>query len=416
MRSGSGGIAMAVALVAALAAATPARAEDPVRLEVTGEAAAGAQDARTRALDAAFAGAVSQALERLVDAQVQRRRGEDIARVTVRRARRFVRSYRVLEEGTRDERMQVRIAAQIDMDGLRAALAELGIEASAGDTAAPGPASGASNGAKIPAAPPGAPGALLLIRTHTAGSRPGSDDLEGGAAGQALARQVRELGFAVRGTGANRARPRSDDPRALPFDDDAAAEFGQQAGAACVVVAGLEIAPPVRIRGTRLHGAAGSARIRVLDVRSGAAEVVAEAEVSGGGFSGAPDAALEQAQSALGRQLAGAVADLMAGHFRPAVAAEGALLVEIRGHTGWQDIDAIMTHLARTSGIERVWPRRVGSALILAVDADVDGDRAQRRVASILEKLSLPAAALEVERTRQGLLITIEPRAAGSTP
>jgi hypothetical protein len=404
---------MAVALVAALAAAAPARAET-VRLEVTGEAPAGAEDARTRALDAAFAEAVSQALARLVDAQVQRRRSEDIASVTVRRARRYVRSYRVIEESTRAERVQVRIAAQVDMDGLRAALAERGIEVRPEATAAPAPSAGTEP------APRGAPGALLLVRVHVAGgsrSSPGNDE-DGGAAAQALARQVRELGFALRRTGADRARPQGvdGDAGALPFDDAAAAALAQEAGAACVIVAGLEMTPAVRIRGTRLHGAAGSARVRVLDVRSGVAEVVAEAEVSGGGFSGAPDAALEQAQSALGQRLAGAVAELMASHFRPVVAAEGALLVEVRGYTGWQDVDAIMTHLARTSGIERVWPRRVGGALILAVDTDVDGERAQRRVASILERLSLPAAALEVERTRQGLVLTIAPRPAGSTP
>jgi hypothetical protein len=420
MRTGSLGIAMAAALLAALAVATPAWAEDPVRLEVAGEAPASAQDARTRALDAAFAEAVTQALPRLVAPQVQRQRSEDIGRVTVRRARRFVSSYRVLEESTRGERLQVRIAAQVDLDALRAALADIGIEPRTGGTASPG-SPGTPGG--IEPAPRGAPGALLLVRTHVTGGGPAPGDDDGGAAAQGLARQARELGFAVRRpvlqSDASRARSRaaSDDARALPFDDDAAAELGQEAGAACVIVAGLELAPAVRIRGTRLHGVAGSARVRVLDVRSGAAEVVAEAEVSGGGFSNAPDTALEQAQSALGQRLLdGAVSELVASHFRPVVATEGALLVEVRGYTGWQDVEAIMTQLARTSGIERVWPRRVGSALILAVDTDADGERAQRRVASILERMSLPTAAFEVERTRQGLLLTIEPRPAGSAP
>jgi hypothetical protein len=405
MRSGSGGIAMAAALVAALVAATPARAET-VRLEVAGEAPASAEDARTRALDAAFAEAVSQALGRLVEASVQRQRSEDIARVTVRRARRFVRSYRVLDERAGAERVQVRIAAQVDMDGLRAALAEVGIAARPADAAASSPPG-------TEPAPRGAPGALLLVRAQVAGGSVSSAGPDGGVATQALARQIRELGFALRQGDEQRAQP-ANEPGALPFDDAAAAGLGQAAGAACVVVAGFEISPAVRIRGTRLHGTAGSARVRVLDVRSGVAEVVAEAEVSGGGFAGAAESALEQAQSTLAQRLAGGVAELVAGHFRPVVAAEGALLIEVRGHTRWQDVEAIMTHLARTSGITRVWPRRVGGSLILAVDTDAEGEREQRRVAAALSRLSLPAAALEVERTRQGLLVTIAPRAGGT--
>jgi hypothetical protein len=90
MRSGSGGIAMAAALVAALVAATPAWAET-VRLEVAGEAPASAEDARTRALDAAFAEAVSQALGRLVEASVQRQRSEEAAAHTLETGRRVLR-------------------------------------------------------------------------------------------------------------------------------------------------------------------------------------------------------------------------------------------------------------------------------------------------------------------------------------
>jgi hypothetical protein len=402
---------MVAALVAGLAigSAAPAWA-DTVRIEATGEAAAeatGGTEARTRALDAAFAEAVTQALARLVDGSVQRQRGEDIARVTVRRARRFVRSYRVLDEGTRGQRMEVRIAAQVDLDGLRAALAEIGIEARGGesggaDGATPAPAAGKA----------GASGALVLMRVEVVGSTQAS---LGTGAIEALERQVSELGFGLR-RASEAAGRRAGDGDALPFSDDAAAELGEEAQAACVLVVGLEVTPAVRVRGTRLHGAAGHGVIRVLDVRSGVAEVVAEAEVSGGGFADAPEAALERAASVLGQRLIGAVSPAMGAHFRPAVATEGALLVEIRGHTGWQQVSSIISQLARTSGIERVWPRRVGSgAVILAVDTDGDGERAQRRVASILERLTLPAAAISVERSRQGLALTIEVGESGRT-
>jgi hypothetical protein len=392
------------ALVAGLAVGTAAPAwADTVRIEAVGEAPAGA-DARTRALDAAFVEAVTQALARMVDGSVQRQRSEDIARVTVRRARRYVRSYRVLAEETRDQRMEVRIAAQVDLDGLRAALAEIGIEASDGADGAPlEPAAGKAGSS--------AQGALVLMRVEVAG---GTQASVSDGATEALERQVRELGFGLR-RAASGSRA-GDEDEVLPFADDAAAELGQEAQAACVLVVGLEVTPAVRVRGTRLHGAAGHGVIRVLDVRSGVAEVVAEVEVSGGGFADAPEAALERAASVLGQRLIGAVSPAMGAHFRPAVATEGALLVEIRGHTGWQQVSSIISQLARTSGVERVWPRRVGSgAVILAVDTDGDGERAQRRVASILERLTLPAAAISVERSRQGLALTIEVGESGRT-
>jgi hypothetical protein len=398
MRLGSG-IAVVTALVAGLAVGTAPAWADTVRIEAAGEAPAGT-DARTHALDAAFAEAVTQALARMIDAPAQRQRSEDIARVTVRRARRFVRSYRVIEEETRDQRVAVRIAAQVDLDGLRAALAEIGIEArDEADGAAPEPAGGKAGS--------GAQGALVLVRAEFAGRTQVS--VSAGAT-EALERQVRELGFGLRrAPGGSRA---GDGDDGLPFSDDAAAELGQEAQAACVLVVGMEVTPAVRVRGTRLDGAAGRGVIRVLDVRSGVAELVAEAEVAGGGFAEASEAALERAASVLGQRLIGAVSAAVGSHFRPAVATEGALLVEIRGHTGWQQVSAIVSQLSRTSGIERVWPRRVGSgAVILAVDADVDGERAQRRVASILERVTLPAASLTVERNRQGLALTIDPGA-----
>ncbi len=395
---------MVAALVAGLAVGNVAPAwADTVRIEATGEAAAeasGGTEARTRALDAAFAEAVTQALARLVDSSVQRQRSEDIARVTVRRARRFVRSYRVVDEETQGQRMEVRITAQVDLDALRAALGEIGIEARGGE------AGGADGATPEPAGKAGGSGALVLMRAEVAGSTQAS---LGNGATEALERQVRELGFGLRRASEAAGSRAGDRDAALPFSDDAAAGLGQEAQAACVLVVGLEVTPAVRVRGTRLHGAAGHGVIRVLDVRSGVAEVVAEAEVSGGGFADTPEAALERAASVLGQRLIGAVSPAVGSHFRPAVATEGALLVEIRGHTGWQQVSSIMSQLARTSGIARVWPRRVGGgAVILAVATDGDGERAQRRVASILERLTLPAAAISVERNRQGLALTIE--------
>lgn len=412
MRYGLRGIVMTAALAAALAPAAVTRAwAETVRIEVAGEAPASAADARTRALDAAFADAVSRALEQMVDADTLRRHRDAITDVTVRRARRFIRSYRVLSEDAAGERVRVRISALVDVGGLREALAGAGVEVAA----APAPPEAAGAGRS----------AVLLLRAHVAGAvltsftgageisgehggeHAGEHPGDGGVAGRELARQLAGQGMALRQVAPGSVI--SAVSAGLPVDDQTAARVAQEAGAEGALVASVEVAPAERIRGTGLHGAAGRGILRVLDATTG--ELVAAADVSAGGFADTPGVALDLAAAELGRALAAAVAEPVAAHWQPSVAEDGALLVAIHGHQGWQHVDRIIEHLSRSSGIQRVWPCRVGAGgVVLAVDADADGARARRRVAALLRQLSLPDAGIAIDQAGDGLALTLEAR------
>lgn len=405
MRFGLRGIVMIAALAAVLAPAAVTWA-DTVRIQVAGEAPASAEDARTQALDAAFADAVAQALERLVDADTLHRHRSAITDVTVRRARRFIRSYRVLAEDTTGARTRVRISALVDLERLREAMASAGVKV--GATPASPEATGAARGAVL-LLRAHVGGAVLASFTDPSGAAPAGDAGNGGAAGRELARQLGEQGFSLR-----RVAPGSvagAGSAGLPVDDHTAARAAHDAGAEGVFVASIEVAPAERIRGTGLYGAAGRGILRVLDAATGTPELVAEADVSAGGYADTPGVALDLAAAELGRQLGTAVAEPIAAHWQPRVAEEGALLVEIRGHQGWQQVGKIIEHLSRSSGIQRVWPRRVGAgSLVLAVDADVDGARARRRVSAVLRQLSLPDAGMAIDDAGDGLALTLEVR------
>ncbi|ACY15921.1 hypothetical protein [Haliangium ochraceum] len=394
--------ALALALLVALAPA-PARAQSPrapsVRVEAAGEAPQDAAEARTRALDAAFAEAVSATVADMVSGDVLRRQSDAIARVTTRRARRFVQSYRVLEEGTRGGRLAVRIAAQIDLGALQAALAEIGVRGELRPSA--GGSSAGAGGARER-------GAVLVVRAQVAGAGEAAVVAgEGGAgvAGPALGELVREQGFVLRAGELGGAGSGGE----LPVSDAEAARLAEDTGAESVFLIGLDIGAAERIRGTRLYGAGGRGVARVLDAGAGGASLVVEAAASAGGFASEPADAVRQAQIAVARRVFGAVVEAVAAHWQPAVAAEDTLLLEVRDNVGWQHVDAIIAQLGRASGVRRVWPRQVGAgALMLAVDAGGTDERARRRVSSALAGVRLSGATLDVRPSARGLAVTIE--------
>jgi hypothetical protein len=128
----------ATALVLALSATT-AHAEDIVAYQAEGDAPASAGDARTMALDEAFATAVSTALSELVAADVRTARKGDIDKELVGRARLWVAKFSVTKDDTVEGRRELTVSVRIDRDKLRARLDELGI-ASKGVATVPGEA------------------------------------------------------------------------------------------------------------------------------------------------------------------------------------------------------------------------------------------------------------------------------------
>lgn len=398
----------AAIIAAFLCAAMPAAA-DTVRVEATGQAEARDPAARANALDTAFAEAVSRALSDLLPAATRQRHQAALLDQVIRRARLYIDSYKVVEERAQGPLLRVRIAAQVDVDGLRDRLAELGIDSGAG----------AGAGSARPRAAAGRPRAALLLHammdgeTFTTFGHPAGD---GGLPGRALAHRLGEQGFTLTSTAGLRAPAAHQPARGLPLDDQAAALLAQDTGADAAFVVGVELSGARGIRGTALYGAAGRATVRVLDVAGTEPQLVAAAEVSGGGFAGAPDAALAAAAETLAGRITAGVAEATAAYWPPSVPADGALLLAVEGFTGWQNVAALIDYLSRTHGIRRVWPRRVGAGgVLLAVDTDLS----RNRVASALRLAVLPSAQLVLGKADEGGLRAVlqeQPAAGVTTP
>src|SRR3954447_21821007 len=132
------------ALVGSLAVASPARAEDVVAYQADGDADAAAPDARVAALDEAFARAVAQALNDVVEPEVRRQSKPVIDRELVGHARLWVARFTVTREAVADDRKQLSVSVRIDRDKLRARLGELNIAIRDAGEAPPAVAQGAT--------------------------------------------------------------------------------------------------------------------------------------------------------------------------------------------------------------------------------------------------------------------------------
>src|SRR5215468_12120196 len=102
------------ALVGSLALPSPARAQDVVAYQADGDAAAAAPDARVAALDEAFARAVGQALNDLVDPEVRRQSKPVLDRELIGHARLWVTRFTVTKDVVSDDRKQLSVSVRVD--------------------------------------------------------------------------------------------------------------------------------------------------------------------------------------------------------------------------------------------------------------------------------------------------------------
>jgi hypothetical protein len=387
-------IGIACALAAAFLGFAPAaRAQDQERvvMEVRGEWAGTDSAARGRAIDQAFAAAVERGLRGLVGDRDRAEHKAAIDKGVVRRARLFVTSYRVVSEKAEGGRTQVAVSATVDVGKMRAALAELKVPvsaAAAGRGSALVPSEGAGGG--------GGPAAVLLLKVTTpegtvaSFGRGGGD---GGAAGAALAREIQGMGVRLRPAGGEQVAVSSEGDPLLPLGDEAAVDLARRLGAASAWVVGMEIRSDGAIRGTRLQGAAGRGKLRVLDAERG--EVFAESEAEGAGF----DRALEEATAAAARDLSGRLAGAVSGKIGERWAATASaggpqILVRVRGATTWASIAALIHKLGATTGIEAVHAREVVRG---RVALGVETRLAPARVASALQQVRLPSGTVTAQ-------------------
>ncbi|MEM9492986.1 MAG: hypothetical protein AAGC55_27805, partial [Myxococcota bacterium] len=132
-------------------------------------------------------------------------------------------------------------------------------------------------------------------------------------------------------------------------------------------------------------------RLRVLDVadRDAQPEAVASVSIRGAGFGPSSDRAVIRAAEDLVDRAMFAVADRLQEYWPAPVGAGQAMVVEVRGFRSWSSVAALIRHLDRTRGIERVWPVRLGSrGVALAVDTELEA----RRLLSVLRRADVPDA------------------------
>jgi hypothetical protein len=287
----------------------------------------------------------------------------------------------VTSEKTDGGKTRVAVSATLDIDKLRAALAELKVPVAAG----------AAIGAALAPSGGGGSGALLLVVVSTPDGtvanfgRGGGD---GGAAADALGRELQSLGLSVRSArGEQVAVTSGESGSLLPVGDEAAVDLARRVGAGSVWVVGMDVRADGIIRSTHLQGAAGRAKLRVLD--AGRGEAVAEAEVEGAGFDRAIGRAAAVAARDLAQRLARAVSGKVAERWSSPAAASGPqVVVRVRGARSWAAIAALIHKLGATSGVEAVHAREVVRGRIaLGVETRIG----TARIASALQQARLPS-------------------------
>lgn len=387
----------------------PAAAEEPVGervVEARGEAPLGSgtiRDARGRAIDTAFAEGVGQALAASLDSRTRARHRKVLNAEIVRRARRFVAGFTTIAEESDDTRYRVRIRVRIDTDKLNARLAELGI--------------GAADQAPADIRSEPRPKVVALVHASLGAEVQVSFGARGAASGavyQTIDARLDEQGFEIASAAGTEAAPAREVPDGLPLSDDGAAALASGSGAGGAFVVGVKAWREGPIRATSLIGALATARIRVVDVRDGGASgaLIAEAEVRAAGFAESEEQALTDAAARAAERAIAAVTAAAVAYWPPLIAAEDALLIEVRDYRGWGDIRALRKRLADTHGVEQVWPRQLGRrGITLAVRASID----RRRLARALRRTALDGARVDARAGGRGVLVDIV-RTAESVP
>ncbi len=369
-------------LVASLAVAGPARAEDVVAYQADGDADAAAPEARVAALDEAFGKAVAQAVTELVEPEVRKQSKPVIDRELIGHARLWVARFTVTREAVADDRKQVSVSVRIDRDKLRARLAELNIATRDAGEAPPDGAQGTPQST--------AQGTIVLLRVaapdgvHATYGLAAEKEVAGLAA---LSDVLRRASLAIKRAPASGPAARADGE--LPLDDDTAEALAAEAKAELALIGGVSVGAPVPLRGVAASGVLITARLRLIDrkahklIGEGAA-VVASRGADPGEVGYAIDRALLAAVGDVLPQPAQGLGQVptFTGDDTP-VGEPGVVLVRLARATPWPMVQAELKHLVGARGVSHATLRRVSPAgwvIGVATSDSID------RIASIVKK------------------------------
>lgn len=343
------GVSRGVLVAMVLAVASPAFAEDVVAYEAEGDAPVGGADARTAALDDAFARAVSSALGDLVAGDVRTAHKGELDKEIVGHARLWVAKFTVTRDETEDARRQLTVSVRIDRDKLRARLDELKIATK--DVAA--------------GAPEGQKAVTILLRVasskgiHASFGKNSDHDLLGLGG---LATIFRGAGMAVRrAPDSGTVAPDGD----FPISDADADALAETAKADLVAIAGVTVGDPASVRGQPQQAVLVGAHVRLFDHRAhalvgqGTALAASAADDPRYGIERALAAAASDVLPPAPRKLGQAAA--FTGDDTP-FAEPGVVLVRLGSKTPFSMVLAEQKFLAGAKGVRAASLRRLSPA------------------------------------------------------
>ena len=319
------------ALVFLIAVSATARGEEPT-FEALGSAQIVGGDtvrARDRALDEAFRQAVEQAVATILTPQAIAERAAQLKLSVIPRARGYVATYRIVEEGVAGPLFQVRVSAEV-------ALARL-----AKDVQAP-------SVMKVEPAPKWR--AAVCVVEQREGALWIASPVEKGVVGAVAAHGVAVAALGGKCAPAVRRTTAASDE----LDDEQAGALARAVGAQGAVIGAVQIRSTAAIRGASLPVAHAHARLHLVEA-DGRPTAVAEAEADAWAptVDGAGDAALriaiEEATRSLGPQLA---------ERWPSPSVAGAsVVIHVSGALRFAALQSLMRALQSVPGVGAVTPR-----------------------------------------------------------
>lgn len=421
------GPALVALLTLALVMTSAGRAvADELRTyEVAGEADAGAGDPRAVAVDDAFATATREAVEDLLSKAQRTEHRALLGKEIYGRARRWVASYKVLDDTTSEGKRKLTVSVRIHQEALRARLVELAIlqdpAPSEGEPPEDGGAVAPSGAGSVPV--PGSSSgsrwagqsATLLLRVRrgervaasygASGERElvGADAVNATLTGRGLVlRPAPFSGPAARAEGE------------LPMSDEAARALAKDAKAELAVLVAAEVSGRQSVRGVASPMILARAKARVV----AASRERPEGEGVGAVVVPAGEDERAIAAAALARATTTAVAEALpvstavapsatlTSDDEPLPAVEGAVWLRLAARTPWRVVTAVLRHLGKQPSTKAEL-RRFSPAGYLVLVTSGNG---LERIAALTRSTALPsgAGALKVRSERGAVAVRVE--------
>ncbi len=335
-----------VLVVMLLAVSARAQAEDIVAYEAEGDAPVAGTDARTAALDDAFARAVGGALADLVAGDVRTAHKGELDREIVAHARLWVARFTVTKDDTEDGRRQLTVSVRIDRDKLKARLDELEIP---------------TKDVTAVAADRSQRSVTILLRVATpkgphASFGKSSDHDTMGLGG--LATLFRTAGMAVRRAPDSGTAIDGD----FPVADADVDGLGDAAKADLVAIAGVTVSDPATVRGRPQPLVLATAHLKLFDRK--AQQVIGQGTALATAPAGDPQYAIDRALASAAvdvlppppKKLAQAVT--FTGDDTPLTDA-GIVLVRLTSKTPYSMVLTEQRYLAGAKGVRAASLRRL---------------------------------------------------------